>query len=40
MQEGGSHILQYEGKRNWRDRWLSNVYKNKPEIAVKKNGLK
>jgi hypothetical protein len=36
-EEGGSHILQSEGKRNWRDRWLEKKFtKIHPQIGIKR----
>jgi hypothetical protein len=35
---GGSHILQFEGTRVWRDRWLERKFTGiQPEIGIKKN---
>jgi hypothetical protein len=36
-EEGGSHILQCEGTRVWRDRWLERKFTSvHPEIGIKK----
>jgi hypothetical protein len=40
-EEGGSHILQCEGTRVWRDRWLERKFTSvHPEIGINKNSLK
>jgi hypothetical protein len=40
-EEGGSDILQCEGTRVWRDRWLEGKFTSvHPEIGIKKNSLK
>jgi hypothetical protein len=40
-EEGGNHILQCEGTRVWRDRWLERKFTDiLPEIGIKKNSLK
>jgi hypothetical protein len=38
---GGSHILQCEGARVWRDRWLERKFTSvHPEIGIKKYSVK
>jgi hypothetical protein len=40
-EEGGSHILQCEGARVWRDRWLERKFTGvHPEIGIKKYSVK
>jgi hypothetical protein len=39
-EEDGSHVLQCEGTRNWRDMIRKEVHKNTPGDWNKKKGLK